>query len=84
MTNARVDPADALWERADAERRYWDEEFPSLLEKYPDRFVAVHNREVIASALDLLDLLHEIERRGVNPRDAWVRFISASRRSVLL
>jgi len=49
--------------RRDAE--YFQAHRQELLERYPERWVAVYNQEVVAAAKDQKRLLRQLERRGV-------------------
>ncbi len=48
--------ADAAWHRADEEQAFWDEKASEFQLHYLDQFVAVYNREVVATASDLVGL----------------------------
>lgn len=72
------------WAAADREEAFWREHFDEYLQKYRDHFVVVHDGEVIASSSDLNEVLGGIQTRGINPRDAWIRFITADTRTMLL
>lgn len=65
----------AAFERAEQADRIWAEIEPGLRSRYPDQFVAVRNREVVASDPDLLGLLAKLEALSLAPHDVMVRFL---------
>lgn len=75
--------ADAAWEAAAARDAYWVTHYSELLARYPEQFVAVHAGVVIAHGPDLVAVTREIESRGLEPRQAWLRFITADPRTTL-
>jgi hypothetical protein len=84
MTTPRIDPIDALWDRAEAERIFWEDHYSKFVPRYPDKFVAVHEGEVIASGAELDSVLREVQATGVDRREVWVRFIAATPRTLIL
>ncbi len=84
MTIPTLEPPDALWQKAQAERAFWKRNHRTLLEKYPEQFVAVRDGAVVAIAPDLDGLLRALERQGLKPTDVWARFITATRRATFL
>ena len=69
---------------AEDQLRFWTEHHAELLDRYPDQFVAVVNNEVVATSSDLLQVVQALEAKGLEPRRAWVRFITADPRRYLL
>ena len=78
------DELSALWEQAAAEEAFWQEHHHEFIKTYPDQFVAVRGGAVVAVASNLRALVGELQARGLNPADVWVRFIAATRRAILL
>jgi hypothetical protein len=68
--------AQAAWEAADAERRFWEAHYTEYLEQYPEQFVAVKDGAVVANSPDLMKLLHLLQRRGLAPTQVWIRLFS--------
>lgn len=60
-----------------AEKRYdlLDSRREELLEKYPDRFVAVTENDVVAVAKTMKKLLSELKKKGLETRDVSIRFM---------
>lgn len=74
----------ASWRQADQEAKFWQEHFEELLHKYADQFVAVVNGEVVSASDDLEIVIGELQSRGLSLKDAWIKFITANPRGVLL
>jgi hypothetical protein len=72
------------FQRAREERAYWDRYYLEHLTQHPDEWIAVHDGTVIAHARHIWDLLQELESQGVDPRDAWITFLNATRRAISL
>ncbi len=59
-------------------RRYWDENYPRLLQEYAEQFVAVRDGQVVAHDPDLATLFYKLQDLKLDPRtDVAVEFISA-------
>lgn len=69
---------------AEAEDAYWREHYGEYLEQYPDQFVAVVGGRVVAATPDLRHLVGILEGKGLDVRDAWVRYIAATPRYLAL
>jgi hypothetical protein len=65
-----------LWAEADREQAYWTDHYAQLLRKYPEQFVAVQNGRVVAHDSDLPAIVTKLEQAGIEPTQAWVRFIT--------
>jgi ABC-type phosphate/phosphonate transport system ATPase subunit len=46
-----------------------------LTRKYSEKFIAVRNGSVVAADRDFESVLKKIEKRGVSPTEAIIRFI---------
>lgn len=55
-----------------------------LVKKYPRRWIAVHDGEVIADAATLDGLLQEIKRLGISPEAVVTRLIDENVRKLIL
>ena len=69
--------AQALWDAAAAEQAFWTAHYDELLRAHPERFVAVVDGRVVATATDLQELLAILARDQIEPTRAWVRFLTA-------
>ena len=74
----------ALFREAERERAYWAEHYEELRKQYPDRYVAVHNEIVVASAFCLRDMEWLIQERGLKLTDVWLTFVAAEPRVMIL
>ena len=79
-----LETAEAAWDAAEAQDRFWQEHYAEYLEKFPDHFVAVVDGEVAATSPDLQQVIHVLEGKRIEPRHAWIRFITADPRRILL
>ena len=68
----------------EAERRtaFWQDHHRELLERYPEQFVAVRDGIVEAADSDMDKLLGILKNRRIDPREVWVKFITADVRHV--
>lgn len=55
-----------------------------LVKKYPRRWIAVHDGEVIADGATLDKLLLEIKRLGISPEEVVTRLIDKNVRKLIL
>jgi hypothetical protein len=72
------------WNQAEEQQQFWESRSAEFLEMYPDRFVAVHNEEVVAVADRLEELLDMLKSRGLDRRSVWVRFIMSDPKRYIL
>lgn len=77
MVTMTREAAKAAWERAEKERMFWREHQAEYLARYPNRFVAVVGGNVIADGVSLDEILAGLEKQGVEPTDALVRYFNA-------
>ena len=70
------------WEAAEVEDAFWRDHYSRFLEQFPDQFVAVHDSQVVATSPDLQELLRQLDGRRLEPRQVWVRFVTADVRRV--
>ena len=74
----------ALFERADREQAFWQEHSEEFKARYPDQWVAVRDGSVIAVNKSLRGLNGELARQGLKPTEAWVGFMGATPRVIIL
>ncbi len=60
---------------------YTEKNSIKLAEENPDSFVGIHGEKVVAVSPDLDVLIEKIKDSGVDPREAYVRFLSTKKRS---
>ena len=82
-TTPDIEGIHKAWEAAAAEDAFWREHYSRLLEQYHDQFVAVHDGHVVATSPDLQQLLRSLDERRLEPRQVWVRFVTADVRRVM-
>ncbi len=64
--------------------RILSNERPRLIEQYPDQWVAVHARRVVAHGDTIESVLAEVDAQGIARSDVIVRLIETSRRTLVL
>lgn len=57
---------------------------PRLMDEYPDQWIAVANREVMAHGDSLEQVLAEVDARNIPRDEVIVRFIERTRRTLVL
>ncbi len=72
------------WKKADEEQAFWSSRYGELLERYPDRFVAVVNGAVVAADPDIERLIRMIEGQGLELTEVWIRFVTTNPRGLML
>ena len=84
MTIPSIKKANAVWKKAETEDAFWQKHRDEFLEKYPDQFVAVHERSVIVTSRNLEELASMLTSKGLDLQKVWVRFITTDPTNVLL
>ena len=82
-TTPEIEGLHKAWEAAEVEEAFWREHYGQFLEQYPDQFVAVHDGDIVATSPDLQQLLRSLDERRLEPRQVWVRFVTADVRRVM-
>jgi len=67
MNLLRTGWQDSLW---------MEKNIVSLKQKYDNEFIAIHAEDVLAHDRDLDKLLQKVAKKGLNPAEALVEFIS--------
>ena len=70
--------------RGDEGDAYWVAHYAELLKQYPEQYVAVHDGQVIVANSDPLELHRVIKAMGLEPRQVWVKLITAHPRYLML
>ena len=55
-----------------------------LTEKYPNKWIAMHNADIVSFADTLEDVLKELDARGVPRKGAVIEFMDTERRTMIL
>jgi hypothetical protein len=58
--------------------------YKSLLKQFPDKWVAIYQDDVVASADTLPDVFGELAAKGIPPRYTAIRFVSRKKRTLIL
>ena len=72
------------WGRGEAERRFWEENYDRILERYPEQFVAVRDGEVVAAQPELEALLARLSELGLGAPDVTIEFVTAEPQKLYL
>ena len=84
MVTMNRDTVRTALREAERERRYWDEHRDEFRRQYGDRFVAVWQDEVVATAPNLRQLREQLRESGLDSRHVWMRFIASRPRTMIL
>ncbi len=57
---------------------------PRLIDEYPDKWVAVSNRTVVAHDDSLDGVLRQVDKKGLSRSEVIVRFIEQTQRTLIL
>ena len=64
--------------------RVFDAQRVQLTKKYPNKWIAMYNGEVDATADSLENLLKEMDRLGIPREESIVKFMDTERRTLIL
>ena len=67
-----------------ADSAYFREHYEELLARYPDRWVAVYDRQVVAVAEDQNELISQLEREGIPPAEVYRERLSTDEDLLIL
>ena len=63
---------------------YYDNNRQDLVNRYPEQWVVIANREVAGAGLDLRELLTSLHDQGVPLRSAYVKFVTKNPETLIL
>lgn len=63
-------------ERFTADMLYFDQHRHALLRQYPDKWVAIYQNQVVATAKTLPRLVTQLERKGIPKGRAFVEYVT--------
>ena len=63
-------------QRFGADIEYLQEHREELLGRYPERWVAVYNLQVVAAARDIKTLIRKLDRKGVPPEHTYCEYLT--------
>jgi hypothetical protein len=55
---------------------FLDKHRDELLQRYPERWVAVYNGEVVGAAKDPKRLIRQLERKGIPPGEVYREYLT--------
>lgn len=84
MAGPTLERAEAIWQEAEREQRFWQEHYQELLATYPDQYVAAKDGEVVAAAPDLEEMLTILQDLGISLRSVWIEFFTSEPQSMVL
>jgi len=70
-------PVQEELERYRMDALYFEQHRQDLLHRYPERWIAVYNQEVVATARRLPQLLQQLENRGLPRAQVFIEHVSA-------
>lgn len=68
----------------EANHGYLRENYDDLLKQYPDRYVAVYDRRVVASAPSIKEILNTVDQLGIDRHCAVFEFMNTGFSSMVL
>ena len=71
-------------ERYREDAQYFEEHQEQLLVRYPEKWVAIHNRQVVGAAKDLRRLIAQLQRKGIPPADTYRQYLSTKEDLLIL
>ena len=63
---------------------YFEERRQELLEQFPDHWIAVYNKEVVATAKRLPQLIRKLDKQGVPRGKVFVEYLSTKDEILIL
>ncbi len=71
-------------ERFQEDVLYFDEHRHELVQRYPDRWVAIYDKQVVGAAKALPRLISQLERKGIPRGRAFVDFTTEREELLIL
>lgn len=63
---------------------YVDEHWEELVARYPERWIAVYERKVVADAKSPTQLRSKVLKKGIPPGDTYRKFLSTKEEDLLI
>jgi hypothetical protein len=63
---------------------YFEAHFPELLDKYPNKWVAVHGAKVVGTGKDLSRLLGRLKKKGIPTNETVIHFLNPNPKPLIL
>lgn len=80
----KVLPSPEEWHRYDEDQKWLDRQRSKLVKQYPDTWVAVYKKQVVATHPNLEELLKEVRRKKVKTSDAVIGSLATDEVLMLL
>lgn len=61
---------------AERDTQWFDKNYESLIDDYPDQFIAINEEKIVDADADFQKLLKKLESKRVDPVNVVIRFIS--------
>ena len=71
-------------ERYTQDRLWFEEHRDEPLQRYPERWVAIYNREVVGAAKDIGRLVKQLDRKGIPSGDAYREYLTEEETLLIL
>lgn len=71
-------------ERYERDAEYFEEHREELLQRYPERWVAIYNQRVVGAARDPKRLRRQVERQGIPPGDSFWEYVTDQEELLIL
>jgi len=71
-------------ERYRRDALYFDRHRADLLKRYPERWVAIYNEQIVGAAKDLKRLILLLEKKGLSPGQVYRGHLSAKEELLIL
>lgn len=56
-----------LLSKIEEDNKWLQQHYNELQEKYPNRFVAIHNKKVVATAKEMDEIIKTVKKEGLDP-----------------
>lgn len=70
----------ALLQSANKDSRWFSDNYKTILKEHDNQFVAVKNCQLVAFAPNFEGLIHDLEKKKINPALARIKYISSTPR----
>ena len=71
-------------ERFTQDMLYFDAHREELLRQYPERWVAIYNKQVVGAAKDITRLVRQLEREGIPPGHVFREYLTEEEVDLIL
>jgi hypothetical protein len=74
----------AIFERMERDRKYYEAHYEQFLEQYPEQWVAILDEQMVGADADFDRLLSALRERGVPTEKALIEWITADEDVLIL